>query len=118
MKAGSLVAVIVLVCVLVVGLLGFGSYVSTKNHLVELNQDVETTYSNVDIMQQRRLDLIPNLVASVKGYVGEEQTVLTNIANARGGGQSGKFHSGEPQPGCGAEPAAAPSGGIPKSEGQ
>ena len=36
-------------------------------------------------MQQRRLDLIPNLVASVKGYVKEETDVLTNIANARAG---------------------------------
>ena len=80
---GSLVAVVVLVLLLVVGLLGFGSYVSTKNHLVELNQDVEQAYSQVDIVQQRRLDLIPNLVASVKGYVKEEETVLTNIANAR-----------------------------------
>ena len=37
----------------------------------------------MDVQQKRRLDLIPNLVASVKGYVKEEETVLTNIANAR-----------------------------------
>ena len=80
---GSLVAGVVLVLLLVVALLGFGSYVSTKNHLVALNEDVNTAYSQVDIMQQRRLDLIPNLVASVKGYVKEEEAVLTNIANAR-----------------------------------
>ena len=80
---GSLVAVVALVLLLLVGLLGFGSYVSTKNHLVELNQDVEQSTSVVDVAQQRRLDLIPNLVASVKGYVKEEETVLTNIANAR-----------------------------------
>lgn len=80
---GSLVAVVVLVLLLVVALLGFGSYVSTKNHLVALNEDVNTSYSQVNVMQQRRLDLIPNLVASVKGYVKEEETVLTNIANAR-----------------------------------
>lgn len=80
---GSLVAIGALVLLLLVGLLGFGSYVSTKNHLVELNQDVEQATSVVDVAQQRRLDLIPNLVASVKGYVKEEETVLTNIANAR-----------------------------------
>lgn len=80
---GSRVGIVVLVLVVIVALLGFGSYVSTKNHLVSLNEDVNQAYSQVDIMQQRRLDLIPNLVASVKGYVKEEETVLTNIANAR-----------------------------------
>ena len=75
----------VLGLLLVVVLLGFGSYVSAKNQMVQLNEDVDQTYSQVDIVQQRRLDLIPNLVASVKGYMGEEETVLTNIANARAG---------------------------------
>src|SRR5579875_2354732 len=80
---GSMTGVLVLVLLVVVLLLGFGSYVSTKNHLVSLNENVNQAYSQVDIVQQRRLDLIPNLVASVKGYVKEEETVLTNIANAR-----------------------------------
>ena len=66
-------------------LLGFNSYVSATNQMVNLNGDVNQTYSEVDIQQQRRMDLIPNLVASVKGYVKEESTVLTNIANARAG---------------------------------
>jgi LemA protein len=69
----------------VVALFGFGSYVSAKNQMVVLNEDVNQTYSEVDVQQQRRLDLIPNLVASVKGYVKEEETVLTNVANARAG---------------------------------
>ncbi len=80
---GSMTGVVVLVLLVVVGLLGFGSYVSTKNHLVSLNENVNQAYSQVDVQQQRRLDLVPNLVASVKGYVKEEETVLTNIANAR-----------------------------------
>jgi LemA protein len=75
----------VLGLLILVVILGFGSYVSTKNQLVQLNGDVNQTYSQVDIEQQRRMDLIPNLVASVKGYVKEESTVLTNIANARAG---------------------------------
>jgi len=66
-------------------LFGFGSYVSAKNQMVHLDGDVNQAYSTVDIEQQRRMDLIPNLVASVKGYVKEESTVLTNIANARAG---------------------------------
>ncbi len=71
--------------IVVVLLFGFGSYVSAKNQMVALNEDVDQAYSQVSVVQQRRLDLIPNLVASVKGYVNEEETVLTNIANARAG---------------------------------
>ena len=62
-----------------------GSYVGTKNTLVQKNEAINQAYSQVNVVQQRRLDLIPNLVASVKGYVNEESTVLTNIANARAG---------------------------------
>jgi LemA protein len=75
----------VLGLIVVVLLLAGGSYVSTKNTLVSMNEAVDQAYAQVDVQQQRRLDLIPNLVASVKGYVGEESTVLTNIANARAG---------------------------------
>jgi LemA protein len=62
-----------------------GSYIGAKNTLVVKNEAVTQAYSQVNVVQQRRLDLIPNLVASVKGYVNEESTVLTNIANARAG---------------------------------
>ncbi len=75
--------VIALVVVLVVLGLVFMSYVTAKNQMVQKNEDVQQAYSQVQVQQQRRLDLIPNLVASVKGYVKEEETVLTNIANAR-----------------------------------
>ncbi len=79
---GALIAVGVIVMIL---LIGGGTYVSSRNTMVSLNESVNSAYSAVDVEQQRRLDLIPNLVASVKGYVGEESTVLTNIANARAG---------------------------------
>ena len=75
----------VLALIVVVLLFVGGSYVSTKNTLVAKNEEVDQAYAQVDVQQQRRLDLIPNLVASVKGYVAEESTVLTNIANARAG---------------------------------
>ena len=71
--------------IIVVLLFAGGSYVSAKNTLVQKNEDVNSAYSQVNVVQQRRLDLIPNLVATVKGYVNEETTVLTNIANARAG---------------------------------
>jgi LemA protein len=82
---GTWIALGVVGLLVVLLLIGAGSYVSTKNQLVQLNEEVDQTYSQVDIQQQRRLDLIPNLVASVKGYVKEEETVLTNVANARAG---------------------------------
>src|ERR1700678_2956876 len=75
----------VVALIIVVLLLVGGSYVSAKNTLVEKNEAVNKAFSQVDVVQQRRLDLIPNLVASVKGYVAEESTILTNIANARAG---------------------------------
>ncbi len=71
--------------IIVVLLFAGGSYVGAKNTLVQKNEDVNQAYSQVNVVQQRRLDLIPNLVATVKGYVAEETTVLTNIANARAG---------------------------------
>jgi LemA protein len=71
--------------VVVVVLLIFGSYVSAKNQMVSLNEEVDSDYSTIQTDQQRRLDLIPNLVETVKGYTKEESTVLTNIANARAG---------------------------------
>jgi LemA protein len=72
---------LIVVVLLAVG----GSYIGAKNTLVQKNEDVDSAYSTVNVQQQRRLDLIPNLVATVKGYTKEETTVLTNIANARAG---------------------------------
>lgn len=81
MKAGLIVLGVVVLLLVLVG----GSYVSARNQMVQMNEDVNQAYHQLDVVQQRRLDLIPNLVATVKGYVNEEQTVLTNIANARAG---------------------------------
>jgi LemA protein len=75
------VVALIIVVLLFIG----GSYIGAKNTLVQKNEAVNQAFSQVDVVQQRRLDLIPNLVASVKGYVAEESTILTNIANARAG---------------------------------
>ena len=53
--------------------------------MVQKSADVDAAFSNIDVDLQRRADLIPNLVASVKGYANVEETILTTIANARAG---------------------------------
>ena len=66
-------------------LMVFGSFVSAKNQMVAKDQVVKTAWSDVDVQLQRRADLIPNLVETVKGFTKEESTVYGDIANARAG---------------------------------
>lgn len=66
-------------------LMVFGSYVSAKNQMVAMDQDVKAKWSEVDVQLERRADLIPNLVETVKGFTKEESTVYGDIANARAG---------------------------------
>jgi LemA protein len=77
-KALIVVAVIVLVLLAVVG-----QYVGVKNSLVSKDEAVKSAWSQVDIVLQRRADLIPNLVETVKGYAQQEVTVFGDIAKAR-----------------------------------
>ena len=81
MKVLLLVVGIPLLLVLIVG----GSYISSRNEMVRKNETVKQTWSQVDVVLQRRADLIPNLVATVKGYAQQEQKVFGDIANARAG---------------------------------
>src|ERR1700694_17595 len=62
-----------------------GSYVSSRNQRVAKDQNVQAAFSEIDVNLQRRSDLIPNLVATVKGYAKVEESILTAISNARGG---------------------------------
>jgi LemA protein len=75
----------VLGLIVLVALFAGGSYVSARNQMVQKDQDVQKAFSDIDVDLQRRADLIPNLVATVKGYATVEETVLTSIANARAG---------------------------------
>jgi LemA protein len=83
----------VIVLLLVVGLAVFGQYVGVKNTLVSKNESVKAAWSQVDIVLQRRADLIPNLVETVKGYAAQEVTVFGDIAKAR----SALLSAGSPQ---------------------
>jgi LemA protein len=76
----GIVGVLVL-CVLMV----FGSYVSAKNQMVAKDQSVKSAWSEVDVQLERRADLIPNLVETVKGFTKEENSVYAEVANARTG---------------------------------
>src|SRR5215470_11167838 len=74
---------IVFIAVVVLVLLSFGKYVNVKNTLVAKNEAVKSTWSQVDVVLQRRADLIPNLVETVKGITKQEQAVFGEIAQAR-----------------------------------
>ena len=76
----GLIAVIILV---LIALVVFGQYVTVRNTLVSKNEAVKSAWSEVDVNLQRRADLIPNLVETVKAYAKQEQTVFGDIANAR-----------------------------------
>ena len=62
-----------------------GAYVSSRNEMVRKNEAIKQAWAQVDVVLQRRADLIPNLVATVKGYAQQEQKVFGDIANARAG---------------------------------
>lgn len=69
--------------ILLVVFLGGCWYIGQVNALVKLDEDCKEAFSGIDTDLQRRNDLIPNLVATVKGYATHEETVFTNIADAR-----------------------------------
>jgi LemA protein len=79
MKTGIIVLVVVAVIALLVG----GAYVSSRNQMVVKNEAVKSAWAEVDVVLQRRADLIPNLVETVKGFAAQEQTVFHDIAAAR-----------------------------------
>src|SRR5580698_3897971 len=93
MGKGLIALIVVVVVVGLIVLVFFGQYVGTKNTLVQKNEAVKAAWSQVDIVLQRRADLIPNLVETVKGYAQQEQTVFGDIAKAR----SALLSAGTPQ---------------------
>jgi LemA protein len=77
-------ALLITLVVIVVLLFWFGSsFVSQRNEMVRKKETVNAAWSQVDVVLQRRADLIPNLVETVKGFATQEQTVFRDIANAR-----------------------------------
>ena len=74
---------IFLVVLLVIAIGIFGWYISGFNKAVNLKEGAEGAWANIDAALQRRLDLVPNLVETVKGYAGHEKELFENIAKSR-----------------------------------
>jgi len=72
-----------LIFALIIALIFGGMYVGRRNEMVRLNEQVKSNWAQVDVVLQRRADLIPNLVETVKGFAAQEQTVFDDIAKAR-----------------------------------
>jgi LemA protein len=82
MKAGWLV--LGLLAVLIVGAVGAcGFLVAQYNQLVAMDTDIKAKWAQVDNQLQRRADLIPNLVETVKGFAGQERAVIDSVTSAR-----------------------------------
>jgi len=73
---------VILVLVLIALAIG-GMYVGRKNQMVTLDEQVKSNWAQVDVVLQRRADLIPNLVETVKGFAAHEEQVFGDIAKAR-----------------------------------
>ncbi len=79
MKAGLAILVLLLLIALVLG----SAYVGRRNQMAIKREAVNGAWAQVDVVLQRRADLIPNLVETVKGYAVQEQKVFGDIAAAR-----------------------------------
>jgi LemA protein len=79
MKAGLIILGVIVLLVFLVG----GQAASVNNELVVKREAIKAAWAQVDVALQRRADLIPNLVETVKGFAAQEKEVFSNIANAR-----------------------------------
>jgi LemA protein len=75
--------VIIILALLIVGFMLYNVFVGSFNNMVTKNEAVNVAWQNVESDYQRRLDLIPNLVNTVKGYADFEQETLTGVIEAR-----------------------------------
>ena len=79
-RTGVIIGIVVIV-ILVFSL--FSWFINTRNQFVALDENIDAAWAEIDNQLQRRSDLIPNLVETVKGFASQEEEVFSNIANAR-----------------------------------
>ncbi len=83
MNKGTRTGLIILGILAALVIMVFSSFSRTYNTMVTLDEGVKEKWSQVENVYQRRMDLIPNLVETVKGYASHEQETFTQIAEAR-----------------------------------
>ena len=79
MKIAAIIAIVILILAFLLG----GAYFGRRNQMVVKREAVSASWAHVDVVLQRRADLIPNLVATVKGFAQHEEQVFSEIAAAR-----------------------------------
>jgi len=90
-----LVLVIAVVVIVLIGLAGFAWYIAGYNRAVALEQNVKQAWAQVDVVMERRFDLVPNLVEAVKGYAAHEKEIFEQLADARSRYQQAKTVGGK-----------------------
>ena len=79
MKKSSIAIIIIVAIVVVLAIVLISNY----NSIISLSEEVDNKFSTIDTQLQRRADLIPNLVNTVKGYTQQEQDVIQSVTDAR-----------------------------------
>lgn len=86
---------IIIIVLVVVGFLIYGWFKGGYNSMVTLGESVDKQWADVENVYQRRADLIPNLVATVKGYADHEKETLEGVINARAKATSTTINAGD-----------------------
>ena len=82
-RPGWTIARVLLMALLLVGVMFGGKFVTVRNELAVQNEAISAAWAQVDVALQRRADLIPNLVNTVKGFAKHEQEVIDSVTSAR-----------------------------------
>lgn len=85
MKKGTVILLVILGVIILGAVWIFSAAKSNYNRFVTADQQVESTWAQVQNQYQRRMDLIPNLVATVRGYAEHESSTFENVTAARAG---------------------------------
>jgi len=83
MSSGKKVLLVVVAVIVVLAVMTYSFFKGNYNRFVTLDEGVRSAWAQVENQLQRRFDLIPNLVETVKGYAKQEKDVLTEVTNAR-----------------------------------